>query len=168
MNKILTLFFFQHIFLFSLTQNNVIDPAYRKMLQQYYTGFETIQADEAETLIGKKNVYFLDTREEQEFEVSHIPTAILLGYHEIDWSKIKNIPNNAIIIVYCSVGVRSQTIGEELKNKGYKNVKNLYGGLFLWANQDRKMVDKNNKVTTKVHGYDNSWSKWIKKGKVIL
>ena len=39
------------------------------------------------------------------------------------------------IIVYCSIGVRSEDIGEKLKELGYTKILNLYGGIFDWKNK---------------------------------
>lgn len=165
MNKLFFLVFFVSQFYFS--QSTEIDASYKKMIEEFYDGFETILPQEADKLIGNENVYFLDAREKKEYNVSHIKNSIYLGYDKIDWSKLNKIPKNATIIVYCSVGARSQTIGKKIKEKGYKQVKNLYGGLFLWANQERAMFDSKNKLTTKIHGFDKNWGKWIKKGQVI-
>jgi hypothetical protein len=63
--------------------------------------------------------------------------------------------------VYCSIGYRSEKIGEQLQKLGYKNVYNLYGSLFAWVNRGYEVVDINNKSTYTVHGYDAKWAKWI-------
>ena len=45
-------------------------------------------------------------------------------------------------IVYCTIGARSETIGEKLKKNGFTNVYNLYGGIFEWKNADFKVLNK--------------------------
>ena len=67
--------------------------------------------------------------------------------------------------MYCSIGYRSEKVGEELKKMGFKNVYNLYGSIFEWVNQGNEVVDENEKVTEKVHTYNKRWSKWIEDGK---
>ncbi len=47
------------------------------------------------------------------------------------------------VVVYCSVGYRSEKIAEKLKAAGYKNVFNLYGGIFEWENQNLPVYDSN-------------------------
>jgi len=37
------------------------------------------------------------------------------------------------IVVYCHQGVRSAAVAEYLRQRGFKNVKNLRGGLDFWA-----------------------------------
>ena len=71
---------------------------------------------------------------------------------------------NATIIVYCSVGIRSEDIAEKLQKAGYKNVFNLFGGIFEWKNKQNVVVDTNNNPTEKVHTFSKEWSKWLKKG----
>lgn len=143
-----------------------IDENYRKIIERKYDEFPTIKPSESEVKINT-DVYFLDTREQNEFKVSHLPNAIHIGYNNLDWAKINTIDKDAEIIVYCSIGVRSQDIGKQLKEKGFSNVKNLYGGIFLWANQARAMEDINKKSTTKVHGYNKHWGRWIKKAEAV-
>lgn len=116
-----------------------------------------------------KNPIILDTREQKEFNVSHIKNAFCVGYDnynsKIVKEKYKNL--NDTIIVYCSVGVRSENIGNKLKKMGYKNVYNLYGGIFGWKNHDEEVVDINQVSTEKVHTYSIEWSNFLIKGKKV-
>lgn len=120
-------------------------------------------------LRATKNIILLDSREENEFNVSHIKNSIYIGYNAFDAektvAKFKN--RNDTIVVYCSIGVRSENTGVKLKKLGFKNVFNLYGGIFEWKNQGNEVVDNNNNVTEKVHAYSKEWSKYLLKGKKI-
>lgn len=109
----------------------------------------------------QEDVYIFDTRKKEEFELSHIPEAIYLGYGDFDEKRLENIPKEAKIVLYCSIGYRSEKIGEKLQSKGYKNVFNLYGSIFEWANRSYPMEDKNGNITKKIHTYNRSWSKWV-------
>ena len=80
---------------------------------------------------------------------------------------LKNVDKSKLIIVYCSVGVRSQSFGEMLEKKGFTNVKNIYGGLFYWANMKYPMVDVKENKTDRIHGFNKDWGKWVKKGIVV-
>lgn len=116
-----------------------------------------------------KNPIILDTREPKEFEVSHIENAICVGYDKFNPKKIKSqFKNyNDTIVVYCSVGIRSEIIGTKLKKMGYTNVYNLYGGIFEWKNKNEEVVNSNNETTDKVHAFSKEWSKYLTKGKKI-
>ena len=145
-----------------------IDADYKKMIERKYDGFPLIQPEVLESKLEKKvPVVILDTRELNEFNVSHIPSSIHFGYDNKNWKSLENVPKNTEIIVYCSIGVRSQEIGKELSEKGYKNVSNLYGGVFLWADQKRSLEDKSGNSTNKVHGYNKFWGKWVKKAEAV-
>ncbi len=119
---------------------------------------------------ASEKIVFLDSRESEEYKVSHMAEAIWVGYDNIDWTKINGIDKNTTIVIYCSVGYRSGKLGEQLIKKGYKNVKNLYGGLFNWANNGGKIVNSSGVQTTEIHGYNKTWSKWVNtdKCKIIL
>ncbi len=116
-----------------------------------------------------KNPIILDTREQKEFNVSHIKNATCVGYDKFNSKKIKEKYKNFndTIIVYCSVGIRSEAIGYKLKKLGYKYVYNLYGGIFGWKNQEGEVVDNNQTPTDNVHAFSKEWSKYLIKGKKI-
>jgi rhodanese-related sulfurtransferase len=111
----------------------------------------------------------LDARELKEFEVSHLKDAIHIGYDDFDITTItKNLKDkSAQIVVYCSVGVRSEDIAEELKKEGYTNTYNLFGGIFEWKNNDFPLVDNDGKETENVHAYSKKWGKLLLKGNKI-
>jgi len=109
----------------------------------------------------KQKIIFLDSREQNEFSVSHLPGAIWVGYDHIDWTKIDKLDKKATVVIYCSVGFRSGKLTDQLKKKGFIHVKNLYGGLFNWVNNGGKIVNSKDNFTTEVHGYNKDWSKWV-------
>lgn len=114
-----------------------------------------------ELLNNKDKFIIFDAREKNEYDVSHIPDAIYLGYSDFNVSRIKNIPKEKNMVVYCSIGYRSEKIGEKLLRLGYKNVYNLYGSIFEWANEKYPLVSSNGKTTYSVHSYNKTWSKWV-------
>ncbi len=117
-------------------------------------------------LARTKSKIILDAREEKEFHVSHLQDALWVGYLNFDpkrvLSKIKD--KDTALVVYCSVGVRSEDIAEKLVALGYTNVKNLYGGIFEWKNQGLPVFDAEGKKTHKVHAYSKQWGKLLTKG----
>lgn len=115
----------------------------------------------------KSNVLFIDAREKKEFDVSHIKNAVFVGYEDFNISRLGAVPKGNEIIVYCSIGKRSENITEKLMKAGYTNVSNLYGGIFEWVNQGNQVVDINNKNTDKVHAYGRLWGQWLDKGEKV-
>ena len=122
-----------------------------------------------ELAMPKTHAVVLDAREIEEFEVSHIKDAIHVGYNNFNVEHLKTqIPETSnLLVVYCSVGIRSETIAEKLKKAGYTNVYNLYGGIFEWKNNDFPVFNLENKETENVHAYSKAWSKWLLKGTKI-
>jgi rhodanese-related sulfurtransferase len=54
---------------------------------------------------------------------------------------VADLPREAPVIVYCSVGYRSEKIGEKLQKLGFQNVHNLYGGIFQWKNDGFEVLN---------------------------
>lgn len=115
----------------------------------------------------KENIILLDAREKKEFEISHIPGAIWVGYDNFSMKRVKGIAKDKPVVTYCSVGYRSERIGEKLQRKGFSNVQNLEGSIFRWMNEGQEVVNKDGETTNKVHGFNEEWGKWVKKGEVV-
>jgi len=111
-----------------------------------------------------KDVLMLDARELNEYKVSHIKNARFVGYDQFEVDKIRSVNKNQKIVVYCSVGYRSEKISEKLKQAGFADVSNLYGGIFEWVNQGNPVVDEKGKVTENIHAYSKTWGVWLDKG----
>lgn len=114
----------------------------------------------------QNQVILLDAREKNEFLTSHLKNAIYAGYNSFNIDSIQQkITNKASqIVVYCSLGIRSEDIAEKLKKAGYKNVLNLYGGIFEWKNNNFPVYNSKNQPTDSIHAFSKTWSKWLKTG----
>ena len=119
----------------------------------------------AELAETKDQYVILDTREPEEFALSHIEGAQYLGYKQLNESVLAELDKDSPIVLYCSVGYRSEKIGERLQKKGFTKVYNLYGSIFEWVNQGHPVVDNAGYPTDKVHTYNKKWSKWVEEGK---
>ncbi len=128
-----------------------------------------IAAEELKMLQNNTDFLLVDTRERKEFEVSKIEGAVYAGYNQFSIKQFANFVTDKTrpIVVYCSLGIRSEDIGEKLKKAGYTNVKNLYGGIFEWKNKGFPVIDADGNTTEKVHAFSKQWSKWLIKGKKI-
>ncbi|WP_028888676.1 rhodanese-like domain-containing protein [Tenacibaculum ovolyticum] len=162
MNKFI--FFFLLISFNSFSQKNL-----KQLLKKHNT--ETIPYIFVDSLQKiTSNVILLDAREQKEFKVSHLRNAICVGYDNFSITKtIKILPSdkNSKIVVYCSLGIRSEDVAESLKKAGYTNVYNLYGGVFEWKNKNNTVVNSKNNPTNKIHTFNKEWSKWLLKGEKI-
>ena len=125
-----------------------------------------ISVTELRMLQFKGDVVIIDSREQNEFDVSHISSAIYAGYDHFSMEEFseKGIDKETLIVVYCTLGIRSETVADQLIKAGYGNVKNLYGGICEWKNKDYKLLDSTNTETENVHTFSKQWSKWLVKG----
>jgi rhodanese-related sulfurtransferase len=154
------LFIIIHFFCMMVSAQSSIPQVLKNLNKQ------SVPYIKVEELKDKNNLIYLDAREPKEFNVSHIKNAIQVGF---DHFKIQNVTStvkdkNATIVVYCSIGVRSERIGEKLLKSGYKNVYNLYGGIFEYKNTGGKVVNNQNIETDSVHAFNKEWSVYLTKG----
>ncbi len=139
--------------------------AYDALLSTLYSHtVPTVSADSLSQLAAGNAVVILDTRSKEEFEVSHLPKAKWVDYDTFDSSMVSGIAKDVSVVVYCSVGYRSEKIGEKLQQLGFSSVRNLYGGIFQWKNEGRVVVNRRNEPTDSVHTYNKLWSIWLKEG----
>ena len=128
-----------------------------------------IAVAELKNLQQKNKVVILDSRELVEFKVSHIEGAKLVGYNHFRLSSLPdNVDKKTPIVVYCTLGVRSEVIANQLIENGYTDVKNLYGGISEWKNKDYIVIDSTQRMTENIHVYSKKWGKWLTKGNPIF
>ncbi|CAM4306450.1 rhodanese-like domain-containing protein [Gillisia hiemivivida] len=141
-----------------------------KLLSKYNShSIPYISVEELKMQSDNEKVFILDAREKEEFEVSHLKNSIYVGYNNFSaknvTSKIKD--KSVPIVVYCSLGIRSENISEKLKDAGYTNIKNLYGGIFEWMNKGYSVYDSSNNETQKIHAFSKHWTKYLNKGEKV-
>lgn len=130
----------------------------------YIMTVETITPEEMKTL---EKYHLFDIRSSKEFDVSHIEGAQFIEYKKFNIKHFPDIPKDEPIILYCTIGYRSERIGEDLLEIGYTKVYNLYGGLINWVNKGYP-VYKDNRETKRVHGYSKNWSRYITNPDIIV
>ncbi len=144
---------------FGQVKSKAYNDMLRKLLDHSVTEVSVSDIDE-----NDNSIVFLDAREKREYEVSHIKNAIWVGYDDFNLKRVAKVNKSKKIVVYCSVGYRSEKIAEKLLKIGYLKVANLYGSIFEWVNQGRPVYDKNENLTKEVHAYNKDWGKWLTKG----
>jgi len=153
-----------YLFLF-ISSIGFAQKSISKLLKKHNT--ESIPYISVEELaMPNSDAVILDSREIKEYEVSHIKDAIQVGYDFFDIEAVEKqvTDKSKTIVVYCSVGIRSEDIGEQLKKAGYTNVYNLLGGIFEWKNNDYAVYNNEDEPTENVHTFSKEWSKWLLKG----
>lgn len=91
---------------------------------------ELVDTIAVEELKNKENLYILDVRTIEEYNISHIEGAINIPLDELR-ENIEKLDKSKEIIVHCHSGLRSYLACRILKQKGY-NVKNLIGGYIMY------------------------------------
>ncbi|MEM7297825.1 MAG: rhodanese-like domain-containing protein [Bacteroidota bacterium] len=155
--------YFPYLMLVVLSFSSCGQKTFDEKMQSLYKN--TVPLIKSDSLEGRLDqVILLDTRAPSEYQVSHLEGARLIDYDNFDMEMIKDISKDEEVIVYCSVGYRSERIGEKLQKAGFTNVKNLYGGIFGWKNEGNEVVGRNDQPTDSVHTYNKSWGQWLFKG----
>ena len=153
-----------YMFSISVLSQTTIDEVLNKYNDNSvpYINVDTLKKNAQQALI-------LDAREIEEFEVSHLQDAQHIGFKNFNYSMMDKlmvdslVDRDTLIIVYCSIGIRSEIIGKKLISHGFTNVYNLYGGVFEWVNKGGNVFCQGN-ITQKVHAYSKKWSRYLTKG----
>ena len=97
----------------------------------------------------------LDARSPAEFAVGHLAgaTRVDLAHPE---DALRALPAGRAVVVVCAVGYRSGVVARALRAKGFRDVRNLRGGIFAWAAEGREMVGEGG-PTRAVHPYRPGW-----------
>lgn len=103
--------------------------------------YTMISPQQAKEMIDSLVEYhILDVRTEPEYEVGHIPNAILLPYDEVaSRAQIVITDLDSTILVYCRSGQRSKIAATVLASLGYTNVYE-FGGILDWPYDVTKIV----------------------------
>ncbi len=105
------------------------------------------------------DVLIIDVREPEEYAVSHIPGAQNITEPE---AIVKlALETEKAVVVYCSVGYRSAIMAKKLQALGVREVANLQGSIFAWANQSLPLVNQSG-ATCDVHDFNDHWSRLLK------
>ena len=98
--------------------------------------FRSISIWEAYDLIMENpDVIVLDVRSEEEFLSGHIEGSILLPVDQIE-AQAEHIlsDKDAVILVICRSGVRSQSASQALADLGFTNIYDI-GGILSWPGE---------------------------------
>ena len=80
-----------------------------------------------------ENVLFIDVREQNEWNLGHIPGAIFIPRGTLEGAIDQRVPREQHVILYCASGNRSALAAESIAQMGYANVASMSGGFRGWA-----------------------------------
>lgn len=97
------------------------------------TSYKHVSGDEAARIINEGNCVVVDVRTDVDYDLGHIPGAILIPYDQVTSADAqKQLPDkNQQIVVYCDYGGVSKNAAEDLAAAGYTNVIE-FDGLEVW------------------------------------
>ncbi len=95
----------------------------------------TITAAELKAMLDNKdNIFLVDVREPNEYEIVSIPGATLIPKDEfLNGSALEKLPQDKRIVLHCKSGVRSAECLAVLKNAGFSDAVHLGGGVLSWV-----------------------------------
>jgi sulfur-carrier protein adenylyltransferase/sulfurtransferase len=79
-------------------------------------------------------IVVVDVREPQEYQINRIPGSTLIPLGELP-QRYQELDQNAAIVCQCKSGMRSAKATGFLRSIGFKNVRNLSGGILGWIDQ---------------------------------
>jgi adenylyltransferase/sulfurtransferase len=81
-----------------------------------------------------ESVVVIDVREPYEWQIARIPTARLMPLATLR-AAAQELDPDARIVVYCHHGSRSDAAARALVGAGFKDVRNLVGGIDRWSRE---------------------------------
>ena len=96
--------------------------------------FETTVQELKTRLDRREDIWILDVREPNEFQICRIPGSTLIPLGELP-ARLTEVPHGADapdIIVHCKMGGRSAKAVNLLRERGFTRVQNLKGGILQW------------------------------------
>jgi rhodanese-related sulfurtransferase len=97
---------------------------------------------ELRELQARSNEFVLvDVREQNEWNLGHIPGAIYIGRGVLESSVEQRIPREARVVLYCQSGNRSALAGQTMLELGYDNVTSVAGGWRDWVGTGGEVAD---------------------------
>jgi rhodanese-related sulfurtransferase len=103
-----------------------------------------INVSQAKEMIDKREVFILDVRRPDEYASGHINNSTLLAVQDIPTNeldiKLKELPKDSKILVYCRSGSRSVAASTILVDNGFAKVYNMQGGITEWINAGYETV----------------------------
>jgi adenylyltransferase/sulfurtransferase len=85
-------------------------------------------------LDARENVFILDVRNPEEYQICRIPGSVLIPLPELP-RRFGELDRDREIVIHCKSGMRSLKAFHFLREKGFQKVKNLQGGILAWADR---------------------------------
>jgi adenylyltransferase/sulfurtransferase len=97
----------------------------------------TISATELKEMLDRKdNIFLIDVREPNEYEIVSIPGATLIPKDQfLTGAALERLPQDKRIVLHCKSGARSAEALAIVKKAGFSDAVHVGGGVLAWVNQ---------------------------------
>jgi sulfur-carrier protein adenylyltransferase/sulfurtransferase len=97
----------------------------------------TITATELKGMLDREeDIFLIDVREPNEYEIVSIPGAVLIPKGEfLSGAALERLPQDKRIVLHCKTGVRSAEALAVVKDAGFSDAVHVGGGVLAWINQ---------------------------------
>ena len=110
------------------------EPAAAQATGAAVNEWETTSVDLKKRIDAGDDVFILDVREPNEYQICRIPGSVLIPLGELP-RRYAELPKDKDIVAHCKMGGRSAKAQEFLQSVGFKRVKNLKGGILDWIDK---------------------------------
>jgi rhodanese-related sulfurtransferase len=98
------------------------------------SGITKIDVETLQNRLENEEITLLDVREVDEYDGGHIEGAVNAPLSSLDETKFP-YPKDEPIYVICRSGNRSAQAAQLLKERGYKEIYDVSGGMIAWERQ---------------------------------
>jgi sulfur-carrier protein adenylyltransferase/sulfurtransferase len=97
----------------------------------------TITAKDLKGMLDRgENIFLVDVREPNEYEIVSIPGATLIPKGEfLSGAALEKLPQDKRVVLHCKSGARSAECLAIVKNAGFSDAVHVGGGVLAWVNQ---------------------------------
>ncbi|MFB9836509.1 adenylyltransferase/sulfurtransferase MoeZ [Actinoallomurus acaciae] len=96
----------------------------------------TISATELKSMLESDDIFLVDVREPNEYEIVNIPGATLIPKGEfLSGAALERLPHDKKVVLHCKSGARSAEALAIVKSAGFSDAVHLGGGVLAWVNQ---------------------------------
>jgi sulfur-carrier protein adenylyltransferase/sulfurtransferase len=97
----------------------------------------TITARELKEMLDRgDDIFLVDVREPNEYEIVSIPGAVLIPKDQfLSGAALERLPQDKRVILHCKSGVRSAECLAVVKNAGFADAAHVGGGVLAWISQ---------------------------------
>jgi phage shock protein E len=137
---------FMRPLLFSLCLSTALFvPAHRSIAAEAAvekTAVKNISVDDAEKAVAKeKEIVVLDVRTPKEVAAGHIEGSKSINFYDADFKEqVAKLDKSKSYVVFCAVGGRSAKACAQMVDLGFKDVRNVEGGMKAWEKAGKKTV----------------------------